>query len=359
MKIQLFALTIFGLALGTSPSLANPPTPIDSQIVTPLDPNGFNPQLNPTVPAVNLPIQTIPTQLSQITDGSPSVGNLPVVSPGISDQIANVVSSAKTSIAGVVQNVSKNIAAGLSPYLDGVLGVVNGVNDLIGSLFGGNNTQQAQSTAASQSAAHANQGIAVAGAAAQNSNGDIAAMNDAISRVDTSSYGIAQSAEFVAGTRAVANGIQSTGSNAQTAEFIANGTNIVANAGLSPQAQIQAAQEKTAAATNAAAAATMAGSQHDNSLDELSDIKQLLAKQMETQAIQTNKLTDLNTLTAAGLRQQAENARQQAIAEQELDRHHNRLIDRRIQGNATILGLAGMSAPTTTLTPTPSPTTPP
>ena len=100
----------------------------------------------------------------------------------------------------------------------------------------------------------------------------------------------------------------------------------------------------------------MAGSQHDNSLEELGDIKQLLSKQAETQAIQTNKLADLTTLTAAGLKQQAENARQQAISQQELDRNNNRLIDRRIQGNATILGLAGISTPTT---PTTSPTTPP
>ena len=353
MKIQLFALTIFGLALGTSPSLANPPTPTTSQIVIPrFNPDGFSPQLDPNsiVPTVNSPIpttnsltQTFQTQLSQITNSVPNISNLSSIPTTISNQIANAVSSAKTSVDGVINTVTKNIAAGLSPYLGSAISYVT---DIIGSFSGNGGSQKAQTNAVNQSADHTNQGIAVAGAAAQNSNGNIAALNDAINRVDTSSYNISQSTEFVAGTRAVVDGIQSTGSNAENAEFIADGTRIVANAGVSPQAQIQAAQEKATAATNAASAAAMAGSQHDNSLEELGDIKQLLSKQAETQAIQTNKLADLTTLTAAGLKQQAENARQQAISQQELDRNNNRLSDRRIQNKATILGLTGMSEPT-------------
>ena len=170
-------------------------------------------------------------------------------------------------------------------------------------------------------------------------------IHEAIARVDTSGNTIAQSAEFVSGTRAIASNVQSNGSNAQSAEFIANGTKIIANAGVSPQAQIQAAREKAAAASNAANAAAIAGTQQDNSLDELGDIKQLLSKQVETQAIQTNKLADLTTLTAAGLNQNAENARQQAIAQQTTDLNNERLLDRRLQGKATIIGLTGLSAP--------------
>ena len=81
----------------------------------------------------------------------------------------------------------------------------------------------------------------------------------------------------------------------------------------------------------------------------------MLAKQTETQAIQTNKLTDLTTLTAVGLNQTAENARQQAISQQAIDRNNNRLLDQRLQGKATIIGLTGLSVPST---PT-SRTTPP
>jgi hypothetical protein len=392
MKKRIFTLAILGL-FGANPSLATaaPPTmptaPITLDVsVQPSVDNAIVPA--PTAPpnemiaplkaddlvkpavtsatatatsAGKSQIENVGNELSRITQDIPLVGNL------ASTTISNVVKDTQSMFSGVMDTAKAKITAGLSAYLQGsgVLDsankIISSFNNILGGLLGngGDGTKQAQTNATNQSAAKVNQGIAVAGSAAQTSNGNLAAMTDAIAHVDTSRNTIAQSAEFVAGTRAIASNIQSTGSNAQSAEFIANGTKIIATAGVSPQAQIQAAQEKASAASNAASAAAMAGTQHDNSLEELGDIKQLLGKQIDTQAIQTNKLTDLTTLTAAGVTQDAENARQQAIAQQTIERDANRLLDRRIQGKATILGLAGMSAPTTTPTPTPSPTTPP
>jgi hypothetical protein len=376
MKKRIFTLAIFGL-FGANPSLATnlpPTTP-----TTPITEDGsVRPSVDTPVPAIAAPskvaipplkaddlvkpsvnsttvtttsagkaqIENAGSKLSQITKDIPVVGTL------ANTTIANVVKDTQTKFAGAMDTINAKITAGVSAYLQGsglldsANKIISGLNKTLGGLFGGGDgAKQAQTNATNQSAANVDRGIAVAGAAAQNSNGNIAAMTEAIARVDTSGNTIAQSAEFVAGTRAIATNIQSTGSNAQSAEFIANGTKIIANAGVSPQAQIQAAQEKAAAASNAANAATIASTQQDNSLDELGDIKQLLSKQVETQAIQTNKLADLTTLTAAGLNQNAENARQQAIAQQTTDLNNERLLDRRLQGKATIIGLTGLSAP--------------
>lgn len=386
MKKRIFTLAIFGL-FGANPSLATnlPPTTPTAPITEDgsVRPSGDK----PAVPASAAPsngalaplkaddlvkpsvastttatsagkaqIESVGGKLSQITKDIPVVGTL------ANTTISNVVKDTQTKFAGAMDTINAKITAGVSAYLQGsglldsANKMISGLNKTLGGLFGGGDgAKQAQTNATNQSAANVDRGIAVAGAAAQNSHGNIAAMTEAIARVDTSGNTIAQSAEFVAGTRAIASNIQSTGSNAQSAEFIANGTKIIADAGVSPQAQIQAAREKAAAASNAANAEAMAGTQHDNSLDELGDIKQLLSKQMETQAIQTNKLADLTTLTAAGLNQNAENARQQAIAQQTTDRNNERLLDRRLQGKATIIGLTGLSAAST---PT-SRTTPP
>jgi hypothetical protein len=386
MKKRLFTLAIFGL-FGANPSLATnlPPTTPTAPITT--DGSARPSGDKPTVPASAAPspgaiaplkandlvkpsvdsttnnatsagkaqIESAGNKLSQITK------NIPVVGTIADTKISNLVKDAQTKFAGMMDTAKEKIAAGVSTYLqesgllDSANQMISGLNKKIGGLFGGGDgAKQAQTNATNQSAANVERGIAVAGAAAQNSNGNIAAMTDAIARVDTSGSTIAQSAEFVAGTRAIASNIQSTGSNAQSAEFIANGTKIIANAGVSSQSQIQAARDKAVAAGNAATAEAIAGTKNDNSLDELGDIKQLLAKQMETQAIQTNKLADLTTLTAAGLNQTAENARQQAIAQQTIDRNNERLLDRRLQGKATIIGLTGLSAPST-----PTRTTPP
>jgi hypothetical protein len=376
MKKRIFTLAIFGL-FGANPSLATnlPPTTPTAPIT---EDGSVRPSVDTPVPAIAAPskvaipplkaddlvkpsvnsttvtttsagkaqIENAGSKLSQITKDIPVVGTL------ANTTIANVVKDTQTKFAGAMDTINAKITAGVSAYLQGsglldsANKIISGLNKTLGGLFGGGDgAKQAQTNATNQSAANVDRGIAVAGAAAQNSNGNIAAMTEAIARVDTSGNTIAQSAEFVAGTRAIATNIQSTGSNAQSAEFIANGTKIIANAGVSPQAQIQAAQEKAAAASNAANAATIASTQQDNSLDELGDIKQLLSKQVETQAIQTNKLADLTTLTAAGLNQNAENARQQAIAQQTTDLNNERLLDRRLQGKATIIGLTGLSAP--------------
>ena len=374
MKKRIFTLAIFGL-FGANPSLATnlPPT-------TPMAPitedGSVRPSVDPPVPAISAPskvaipllkaddlvkpsadittatsagkaqIESVGGKLSRITQDIPAVGTL------ANTTIANVVKYTQTKFAGAMDTINAKITAGVSAYLQGS-GLLDSANKIIGDfnktlgglLGNGDGAKQAQTNATNQSAANVDRGIAVAGAAAQSSNGNLAAMTDAIARVDTSGNTIAQSAEFVSGTRAIASNVQSNGSNAQSAEFIANGTKIIANAGVSPQAQIQAAREKAAAASNAANAAAIAGTQQDNSLDELGDIKQLLSKQVETQAIQTNKLADLTTLTAAGLNQNAENARQQAIAQQTTDLNNERLLDRRLQGKATIIGLTGLSAP--------------
>jgi hypothetical protein len=376
MKKRIFTLTIFGL-FGANPSLATnlPPTTPTAPIT---EDGSVRPSVDKPVPAIAAPskvaipplkaddlvkpsvnsttvtttsagkaqIENAGSKLSQITKDIPVVGTL------ANTTIANVVKDTQTKFAGAMDTINAKITAGVSAYLQGsglldsANKIISGLNKTIGGLFGGGDgAKQAQTNATNQSAANVDRGIAVAGAAAQSSNGNLAAMTDAIARVDTSGNTIAQSAEFVAGTRAIASNIQSNGSNAQSAEFIANGTKIIANAGVSPQAQIQAAREKAAAASNAANAAAIAGTQQDNSLDELGDIKQLLSKQVETQAIQTNKLADLTTLTAAGLNQNAENARQQAIAQQTTDLNNERLLDRRLQGKATIIGLTGLSAP--------------
>ncbi len=376
MKKRIFTLAIFGL-FGANPSLATnlpPTTP-----TAPITENGsVRPSVATPVPAIAAPsnvaipplkaddlvkpsvnsttvtttsagkaqIENAGSKLSQITKDIPVVGTL------ANTTIANVVKDTQTKFAGAMDTINAKITAGVSAYLQGsglldsANKIISGLNKTLGGLFGGGDgAKQAQTNATNQSAANVDRGIAVAGAAAQSSNGNLAAMTDAISRVDTSGNTIAQSAEFVSGTRAIASNVQSNGSNAQSAEFIANGTKIIANAGVSPQAQIQAAREKAAAASNAANAAAIASTQQDNSLDELGDIKQLLSKQIETQAIQTNKLADLTTLTAAGLNQNAENARQQAIAQQTTDLNNERLLDRRLQGKATIIGLTGLSAP--------------
>lgn len=374
MKKRIFTFAIFGL-FGANPSLATnlPPTTPTAPIT---EDGSVRPSVDTPVPAIAAPskvaipllkaddlvkpsadittatsagkaqIESVGGKLSRITQDIPVVGTL------ANTTIANVVKDTQTKFAGAMDTINAKITAGVSAYLQGsglldsANKIISDVNKALGGLFGnGDGAKQAQTNATNQSAANVDRGIAVAGAAAQSSNGNIAAMTEAISRVDTSGNTLAQSAEFVAGTRAIASNIQSNGSNAQSAEFIANGTKIIANAGVSPQAQIQAAQEKAAAASNAASAEAMAGTQHDNSLDELGDIKQLLAKQSETQAIQTNKLADLTTLTAAGLNQNAENARQQAIAQQTTDLNNERLLDRRLQGKATIIGLTGLSAP--------------
>jgi hypothetical protein len=377
MKKRIFTLAIFGL-FGANPSLATnlPPTAPTAPIT---EDGSVRPSVDKLpVPAIVVPynvaipplkaddlvkpsvastttnatsagkaqIENAGSKLSQITKDIPVVGTL------ANTTISNVVKDTQTKFAGAMDTINAKITAGVSAYLQGsglldsANKIISGLNKTLGGLFGnGDGAKQAQTNATNQSAANVDRGIAVAGAAAQYSNGNIAAMTEAIARVDTSGNTIAQSAEFVAGTRAIATNIQSNGSNAQSAEFIANGTKIIANAGVSPQAQIQAAQEKAAAASNAANAATIASTQQDNSLDELGDIKQLLSKQMETQAIQTNKLADLTTLTAAGLNQNAENARQQAIAQQTTDLNNERLLDRRLQGKATIIGLTGLSAP--------------
>jgi hypothetical protein len=379
MKKRIFTLVILGLC-GANPSLATAVSPNEQIAPTTTDVSVQPSVDNATVPTIAAPpneaiaplkaddlvkpsvdsatatvtsagksqIESVGNQLSRITQDLPLVGSI------ASTTISNVVKDTQSMFSGVIDTTKEKIIAGVGAYLQGsgLLGsannILSGINNILGGLFGnGDGAKQAQTNATNQSAANIDRGIAVAGAAAQTSNGNLAAMTDAISHVDTSGNTIAQSAEFVAGTRAIASKIQSTGSNAQSAEFIANGTKIIATAGVSPQAQIQAAQEKAAAASNAASAATMAGTQHDNSLDELGDIKQLLAKQIETQAIQTNKLTDLTTLTAVGLNQNAENARQQAISQQTTDRNNDRLLDRRLQGKATIIGLTGLSAPRT------------
>jgi hypothetical protein len=377
MKKRIFTLAIFGL-FGANPSLATnlPPTTPTAPIT---EDGSVRPSVDkPPVPASAAPsngaiaplkaddlvkpsvastttnatsagkaqIESVGGKLSQITKDIPVVGTL------ANTTISNVVKDTQTKFAGAMDTINAKITAGVSAYLQGsglldsANKIISGLNKTLGGLFGGGDgAKQAQTNATNQSAANVDRGIAVAGAAAQSSNGNLAAITDAIARVDTSGNTIAQSAEFVSGTRAIASNIQSNGSNAQSAEFIANGTKIIANAGVSPQAQIQAAREKAAAASNAANAAAIADTQQDNSLDELGDIKQLLSKQMETQAIQTNKLADLTTLTAAGLNQNAENARQQAIAQQTTDRNNERLLDRRLQGKATIIGLTGLSAP--------------
>ena len=376
MKKRIFTLTIFGL-FGANPSLATnlPPTTPTAPIT---EDGSVRPSVDTPVPAIAAPskvaipplkaddlvkpsvastttnatsagkaqIENAGSKLSQITKDIPVVGTL------ANTTISNVVKDTQTKFAGAMDTINAKITAGVSAYLQGsglldsANKIISGLNKTLGGLFGGGDgAKQAQTNATNQSAANVDRGIAVAGAAAQSSNGNLAAITDAIARVDTSGNTIAQSAEFVAGTRAIAGNIQSNGSNAQSAEFIANGTKIIANAGVSPQAQIQAAREKAAAVSNAANAAAIAGTQQDNSLDELGDIKQLLSKQVETQAIQTNKLADLTTLTAAGLNQNAENARQQAIAQQTTDRNNERLLDRRLQGKATIIGLTGLSAP--------------
>ncbi|MCY7367799.1 MAG: hypothetical protein LH474_06560 [Chamaesiphon sp.] len=374
MKKRIFTLAIFGL-FGANPSLATnlPPTTPTAPIT---EDGSVRPSVDTPVPAIAAPskvaipllkaddlvkpsvdittatsagkaqIESVGGKLSRITQDIPVVGTL------ANTTIANVVKDTQTKFAGAMDTINAKITAGVSAYLQGsglldsANKIISGLNKTLGGLFGnGDGAKQAQTNATNQSAANVDRGIAVAGAAAQSSNGNLAAMTDAIARVDTSGNTIAQSAEFVSGTRAIASNVQSNGSNAQSAEFIANGTKIIANAGVSPQAQIQAAREKAAAASNAANAAAIAGTQQDNSLDELGDIKQLLSKQMETQAIQTNKLADLTTLTAAGLNQNAENARQQAIAQQTTDLNNERLLDRRLQGKATIIGLTGLSAP--------------
>jgi hypothetical protein len=374
MKKRIFILAIFGL-FGANPSLATnlPPTTPTAPIT---EDGSVRPSVDPPVPAIATPskvaipllkaddlvkpsvdittatsagtaqIESVGGKLSRITQDIPVVGTL------ANTTIANVVKDTQTKFAGAMDTINAKITAGVSSYLQGsglldsANQIISGLNQALGGLLGnGDGAKQAQTNATNQSAANVDRGIAVAGAAAQSSNGNLAAMTDAISRVDTSGNTIAQSAEFVSGTRAIASNVQSNGSNAQSAEFIANGTKIIASAGVSPQAQIQAAREKAAAASNAANAAAIAGTQQDNSLDELGDIKQLLSKQMETQAIQTNKLADLTTLTAAGLNQNAENARQQAIAQQTTDLNNERLLDRRLQGKATIIGLTGLSAP--------------
>ena len=374
MKKRIFTLAIFGL-FGANPSLATnlPPTTPTAPIT---EDGSVRPSVDTPVPAIAAPskvaipllkaddlvkpsadittatsagkaqIESVGGKLSRITQDIPVVGTL------ANTTIANVVKDTQTKFAGAMDTINAKITAGVSAYLQGsglldsANKIISGLNKTLGGLFGnGDGAKQAQTNATNQSAANVDRGIAVAGAAAQSSNGNLAAMTDAIARVDTSGNTIAQSAEFVSGTRAIASHVQSNGSNAQSAEFIANGTKIIANAGVSPQAQIQAAREKAAAASNAANAAAIAGTQQDNSLDELGDIKQLLSKQVETQAIQTNKLADLTTLTAAGLNQNAENARQQAIAQQTTDLNNERLLDRRLQGKATIIGLTGLSAP--------------
>jgi hypothetical protein len=374
MKKRIFTLAIFGL-FGANPSLATnlPPTTPTAPIT---EDSSVRPSVDTPVPAIAAPskvaipilkaddlvkpsadittatsagkvqIESVGSKLSRITQDIPVVGTL------ANTTIANVVKDTQTKFAGAMDTINAKITAGVSAYLQGsglldsANKIISGLNKTLGGLFGGGDgAKQAQTNATNQSAANVDRGIAVAGAAAQSSNGNLAAMTDAIARVDTSGNTIAQSAEFVSGTRAIASNVQSNGSNAQSAEFIANGTKIIANAGVSPQAQIQAAREKAAAASNAANAAAIAGTQQDNSLDELGDIKQLLSKQVETQAIQTNKLADLTTLTAAGLNQNAENARQQAIAQQTTDLNNERLLDRRLQGKATIIGLTGLSAP--------------
>lgn len=328
------------LAIVAPSNVAIPPLKVDDLVRPPVD------IVTATTSAGAAQIESVGDRLSRITQDIPAVGTI------ANTTIANVVKDTQTKFSGVLDAIDAKIAAGVSAYLQGsglldsANRIISGVNQALGGLFGGGDgAKQAQTNATNQSAANVNRGIAVAGAAAQSSNGNLAAMNDAISRVDTAGNTIAQSAEFVAGTRAIASNIQSNGSHAQSAEFIANGTKLIATAGVSPQAQIQAAREKAAAASNAANAAAIASTQQDNSLDELGDIKQLLSKQTETQAIQINKLADLTTLTAAGLNQNAENARQQAIAQQTTDRNNERLLDRRLQGKATIIGLAGLSAP--------------
>ena len=369
MKKRLFTLAIFGL-FGANPSLATnlPPTTPTAPITedASVRPSGAK----PTVPAIS-PLKAddlVKPSVASTTNNATSAGtaqiesagnklsqitkNIPVVGTLADTTIANVVKDTQTKFAGAMDTINAKITAGVSAYLQGsglldaANQIISGLNKTLGGIFGGGDgAKQAQTNATNQSAANVERGIAIAGAAAQSSNGNLAAITDAIARIDTSGNTIAQSAEFVAGTRAIASIIQSNGSNAQSAEFIANGTKIIATAGVSPQAQIQAAREKAAAAGNAATAEAMAGTKNDNSLDELGDIKQLLAKQIETQATQTNKLADLTTLTAAGLNQNAENARQQAIAQQTTDRNNERLLDRRLQGKATIIGLTGLSAP--------------
>ena len=298
MKKRIFTLAIFGL-FGANPSLATnlPPTTPTAPIT---EDSSVRPSVDTPVPAIAAPskvaipilkaddlvkpsadittatsagkvqIESVGSKLSRITQDIPVVGTL------ANTTIANVVKDTQTKFAGAMDTIDAKITAGVSAYLQGsglldsANKIISGLNKTLGGLFGGGDgAKQAQTNATNQSAANVDRGIAVAGAAAQSSNGNLAAMTEAIARVDTSGNTIAQSAEFVSGTRAIASNVQSNGSNAQSAEFIANGTKIIANAGVSPQAQIQAAREKAAAASNAANAAAIAGTQQDNSLDEL------------------------------------------------------------------------------------------